>query len=227
MVRAGAAAWRTHNLLQDSVIADIFDLVDEVPGSLDGSQEGSFREILRGRAGYAADTTQRFLAPYQPTLLAVSLDTSQAPFARDIVSDEARSNLDGIERMMRPEEQTNSLDSLYGAITSYIDPVLKRSRRHYVCLPKRLHAAVVCLEPAEFVGIFVVYKQNRQEGHSIDSWCPQDELEMCFGLFRQLAYYRRHSLRRDRWWFCRRGEVGDDGACCRGRQICLPPYAHR
>ena len=58
--------------------------------------------------------------------------------------------------MMRPEEQTRILDSLYGPITSFVDPVLKRSRRHYVCLLKRLHSiglAVVCLEPAEFVGI--------------------------------------------------------------------------
>ena len=43
------------------------------------------------------------------------------------------------QRMMRPEEQTNLPDSLYGAITSYMDPVLKRLRRHFVGLLKRLH----------------------------------------------------------------------------------------
>ena len=117
------------NSVQAAVIDDILSLVDE-GGDDVCSEEGSFREILRGRAGYDSDTTaQGSLAPYQPTLLAVPGDVSQAPFARDIVGPGARSYLNGIKRMLRPDEQVRLLDSLHGDIVSYIDPVLKRSIR--------------------------------------------------------------------------------------------------
>ena len=56
--------------------------------------------------------------------------------------------------MMRPVEQTDILDSLHGPIVPHVDPVLKRSRKHYVGFIKRLHKiglAVLCLDPAEFV----------------------------------------------------------------------------
>ena len=76
------------NSMQSSVVSDIFEAVDKVPGDT-VSMEGSFREILRGRAGYPADTTQGSLAPCQPPLLSVPADVSHAPYARDIVSDEA------------------------------------------------------------------------------------------------------------------------------------------
>ena len=85
--------------------------------------------------------------------------------ARDIVSDEARSYLDGMGRVLRPEEQTILLDSRLGSITSYVDPVLKRSRRHYVGFVTKLHAiglAVVCHDPAEFVGICFVHKNGKK-----------------------------------------------------------------
>ena len=153
------------NSLQVAAVDDILGRVDE--GGFDQcSGEGSLREILRGRAGYDSDTTaQGSLAPYQPTLLAVPGDVSQAPFARDIVGPGARSFLDGIKRMLRPDEQVKLLDSLHGAIVSYVDPVLKNSRRHYVGFVKRLFdikLAVVCPEPAESVGIFFVYKKGRK-----------------------------------------------------------------
>ena len=94
--------------LQVAAVDDILNLVDE--GGFDqGSGEGSLREILRGRAGYDSDTTaQGFLAPYQPPLLAVPYDVSQAPFARDIVGPGARSFLDGIKRMLRSQEQSRA-----------------------------------------------------------------------------------------------------------------------
>ena len=147
------------------MISDIRDLVEELPEVPSSGMEASFRETLRGRAGYATDTAQGALAPYQPTLLSVPTDTSAAPYARAIVSSEARSYLDGIERMMRPVEQTDILDSLHGPIVPYVDPVLKRSRKHYVGFIKRLHRiglAVVCLDRAEFVGVFVVYKKGKK-----------------------------------------------------------------
>ena len=147
------------------MISDIRDLVEEVPEVASSGMEASFRETLRGRAGYPADTAQGALAPYQPTLLSVPSDTSAAPYARAIVSSEARSYLDEIERMMRPVEQTDILDSLHGPIVPYVDPVLKRSRKHYVGFMQRLHKiglAILCLDPAEFVGVFVVYKKGKK-----------------------------------------------------------------
>ena len=110
------------NSIQESVTSDISDFVDQVPVSSGGSQAGSFREILRGRAGYPSDTAQGSLAPYQPALLSVPADTFHAPMARDIVSDEARSYLDGIGRMLRPEGHTILLDSQLGPIVSYVGP---------------------------------------------------------------------------------------------------------
>ena len=101
-----------YNSVQVSVISDIRDLVEELPEVPSSSMEASFRETLRGRAGYATDTAHGVLAPYQPTLLSVPSDTSAAPYARAIVSSEARSYLDGIERIMRPVEQVDILDSL-------------------------------------------------------------------------------------------------------------------
>ena len=67
--------------------------------------------------------------------------------------------------MLRPHEQVKLLDSPYGAIVSYVDPVLKESRRHYVGFVRRLYdigLAVVCFDPAEFVGLFFVYKKGRK-----------------------------------------------------------------
>ena len=154
------AAVDEDNSLQATAVADVLALADERTSD-PCSEEGSLWEILRGRAGYDSDTTaQGSLAPYQPSLLAVPSDVSQAPFARDIVGPGARSYLDGIKRMLRPDEQVSLLDSMYGAINIYVDPVLKRSRRHYVGFVKRLFAiklAVICLDPLEFVGIFFVY----------------------------------------------------------------------
>ena len=102
-----AESSNAQNSIQEFVTSDIFDFVDQVPVS-----SGAFPR------------------PYQPALLSVPEDTSRAPMARDIVSDEARACLDGIERMMRPEKQTILLDSQLGPIVSYVDTVLKRSRRH-------------------------------------------------------------------------------------------------
>lgn len=104
------------NSLQAAAVSDIHDLVAEAPEMCQGGREASFRETLRGRAGYPADTAQGSLAPYQPSLLSVPTDVSAAPFARTIVSDKARSYLEGIERMMRPVEQSDLLDSLHGPI---------------------------------------------------------------------------------------------------------------
>ena len=98
---------------------------------------------------------QGALAPYQPSLFSVPDDTSHAPMARDIVSEKARSFLDGIERMLRPADESHALDPLDWPITSYVDPVLASSRRHYVGFVKRMHKcglAVLCWEPLEFVG---------------------------------------------------------------------------
>ena len=153
------------NSLQAAAIRDVFAFVDECEYD-QCSEEGSFHEILRGRAGYDSDTTaQGSLAPYQPPLLAVPDDVSQAPFARDIVGPGAHSFLDGIKRMLRSQEQVELLDSLHGPITIYVDPVLKRSRRQYVGFCRRLYGiglAVPCASPKEFVGIFIVYKKGRK-----------------------------------------------------------------
>ena len=89
------------------------------------SREASFRETLRGRAGYPAETIPGALASYQPTVRSVSDDASHAPMARDIVSEKARSRLDGIERMMRSEDQIRALDALNVRITSYVNPCLR------------------------------------------------------------------------------------------------------
>ena len=79
----------SYNSLQAVVISDIRDLVEELPEVPSSGMEASFRETLRGRAGYATDTAQGALAPYQPTLLSVPSDTSAAPYARAIVLSEA------------------------------------------------------------------------------------------------------------------------------------------
>ena len=65
--------------MQETVVNDILDRVDE--GGFDpSSEEGSFREILRGRAGYDSDTTaQGSLAPYQPTLLPCPVTCRRPP----------------------------------------------------------------------------------------------------------------------------------------------------
>ena len=66
--------------------------------------------------------------------------------------------------MMRPIEQTDILDSLHGPTIPYVDPVLKRSRKH-VGFIKRLHKidlAVLCLDPTEFVGLCVVHKNGEK-----------------------------------------------------------------
>ena len=89
----------SYNSLQAAVISDIRDLVEELPEVPSSGMEASFRETLRGRAGYPSNTAQGAFAQYQPTALSAPSDTSAAPYA-----------------MMRPVEQTDILDSLHGPI---------------------------------------------------------------------------------------------------------------
>ena len=133
------------------------------PGGLNARE--AMQKLQRGRGSYHAEPVAHTgPSPYSNDRLALPPDTRDCPLLRDIASDASLMMLaDWKTRMLRPPEEVAELNASLGILPIYIDPVLRRQRRAYVRLVKRLlklHMVRLSKSCKSQVGVFTVGKKD-------------------------------------------------------------------
>ena len=130
--------------------------------------EAALSRLLAGRAtglylhadsGLSSGT----LASYQRKRVAIPCSVRLAPNVGDICSDSARKYLEEPQRMLQTKEMYDSIILNQGLANMYMDPVLSRSRRHYVGFLRDLVKADLLdftIIPTALCGIFFVCKKD-------------------------------------------------------------------
>ena len=137
-------------------------------------EEASLKAVLRGRGGdyESSDSTQGALASFSVHALALPESTAQAPLVYDLLEgdEQAQQNVKEPERLLRNADEVAALIKEHGDIQTYVDPVLRSSRRHYVSFCRKMFRAGLCRPTfvcKETVGIFSC---GRREGHRCASY---------------------------------------------------------
>ena len=103
----------------------------------------AFNELLRGRDAYSPEAAGgQSIAPFQSAkLISMPDDVTDAPSDVDLVSNADHYLGGGLERMLRPESEWETRDAELALIRPHIDPALKRSRRKYITVVRRLFSS--------------------------------------------------------------------------------------
>ena len=100
--------------------------------------EKVLRAMTKGRSDYGGANVGAAVASYRLADVSLPDDERDAPFLRQLCSDEARDYLDTYrDSMMRPQAEYDALDSSI-FVEPYMDPILRQSRRKYKELPADL-----------------------------------------------------------------------------------------
>lgn len=129
------------------------------------STQEAENKLRRGRGPYLTDpVVHTGPSPYSHDRVSLPQGTWDCPLLRDIASDAALKLLtDWKTRMLRPPVEVEELDASLGILPTYIDPVLKRQRRTYIRLIKRLLKLGMVLLSRSCrcqVGVFTVGKKS-------------------------------------------------------------------
>ena len=184
----------------ESRISDI--LGRQAPPADTPPPAAAFRELLRGRDAYASVASGgQNIAPYRSAkLISMPSSVDDAPLVTSLVSDADFYLGGGLERMLRSSSEESVRDAELAHIQPHTDPALRRSRRKYLAVVRRLvSSGLFRLIPAdqakEYVGIFFVTKKGKAKVRLvIDArrsnchFADPTSIELCTGsMFGQLG----------------------------------------
>ena len=155
------------NAMQQEVIDRVEGLMKVMePTSRPPHTEAAYRELLKGRSVYEVESGNVNLAAYQEELLSVPDDVRDCPLVSDVLPAGARHYLEAYhERMLRTPEEFEEAERTGPYIQPYFDARLKYNKKAYYRFVQKLQAVGLLdftLHPKEVVGVFFVWKSNKQ-----------------------------------------------------------------